>query len=58
MKQFTALSGVFRHDISKHSTVFNAVALLTQISIEVGEPLFEVNGYDDEIFYGIEAEAI
>ena len=58
IKQFAALSGVFRHDMTKHSTVFNAVALVTQISIEVGMPLFEVNGYDDEIFYGIEAEAI
>ena len=58
MKQFTALSGVFRHDISKHSTVFNAVALLTQISIEVGEPLFEVHEYDDALFYDLELEAI
>ena len=51
MKQFAALSGIFRHDMTKHSIVFNAVALVTQIAIENGEPLFEIEGYDDSIFY-------
>ena len=51
IKQFGALSGVFRHDLSKHSTVFHAVALVTQIAIESGESLFEIEGYDDNIFY-------
>ena len=48
IKQFVALLGVFYHDIAKHSTMFNDVALVIQIFIEVGEPLFEVNGYNDE----------
>ena len=50
-KQFGALSEVFRHDMTKHSTIFYAVALLTQLSIEDGEPLFQVEGYDDSDFY-------
>ena len=52
IKQFGALAGIFRHDLLKHSTVFHAVALLTQLSIEDGEPLFNVEGYDDDNFYG------
>ena len=51
LKQFAALSNVWRHNISKHSTAFHAVALVTQISIENGEPLFEIEGYDDQHFY-------
>jgi hypothetical protein len=50
MKQFGALSGIFRHSLDKHSNVFDAVALVTQIAIESGEPLFEVTGYDDTVF--------
>ena len=50
LKQFGALSGVFRHDMMKHSTIFHAVALLTQLAIEDGEPLFQVEGYDDSMF--------
>ena len=50
IKQFGALSGVFRHDLCKHSTVFLAAVLVTQISIESGETLFTIDGYDDDIF--------
>ena len=50
MKQFGALSGIFRHTIDKHGDVFDAVALVTQVAIENGEPLFEVTGYDDKVF--------
>ena len=46
-KTFKALSERFRHpvsliDMGKHQLVFMAVAIITQISIENGEPLFEV----------------
>ena len=51
LKQFAALSNVWRHHLSKHSTVFHAVTLVTQISIENGEPLFEIEGYNDQHFY-------
>ena len=48
MKQFNCLKNQFRHhDIEKHSSCFRAVAVLTQLSMEMGEPLFEVE-YSDE----------
>lgn len=42
MKQFQALKQAFRHDIQKHPMVFNAVANLTQLMLENGEPLFSI----------------
>ena len=41
-KQFGALSKVFRHEKEKHQPVFDAIAVLTQIAIGNGEPLYEV----------------
>jgi len=41
-KQFGALNRVFRHEITKHKSVFQAVAVLTQMSIQNGEPLYQV----------------
>ncbi len=35
------------HDIMEHGDVFQAVAVITQISINAGEQLFEVN-YSDQ----------
>jgi hypothetical protein len=46
LKQWSALNRVFRHRLSKHSPVFRAVANILQLSIENGEPLFEIE-YDD-----------
>jgi hypothetical protein len=45
LKQWGVLREVFRHDSSKHSMCFRAVAVLTQLSIENGEPLFPIKGY-------------
>lgn len=42
LKQFNALGQVFRHDLSKHKAVFDACAVLTQIGIVSGEPLYQV----------------
>lgn len=42
MKQFQALKQVFRHDLQKHPMVFSAVANLTQLMLENGEPLFRI----------------
>jgi len=43
-KDWQCLKRVFRHDISKHDSVFAAVAVITQLAIEKGgEPLFGVN---------------
>ena len=47
MKQFGCLKHKFRHhDFDKHAACFRAVAVLTQLAIEFGEPLFEVD-YSD-----------
>ena len=40
------LTQVFRHDIPKHAEVMYAVATITQISIENGEKLFQVDYRD------------
>jgi hypothetical protein len=37
---------MYRHDIMEHGNVFWAVAVITQISINVGKQLFEVD-YSD-----------
>lgn len=44
-KQFQILKQVFRHDIRLHQVVFTAIAVLTQISIENGDELFEIDEY-------------
>jgi hypothetical protein len=41
-KQWGCLNKLFRHQPSKHQSVFGAVAVLTQLAIENGEPLFGV----------------
>jgi hypothetical protein len=48
-KQWGILKQVFRGDISKHNQVFRFVAIVTQIAIENGEPLFGVD-YEDPDF--------
>ena len=42
-KQFNALQQRFRHDKEKHAHVFNAVAVITQISLANESPLFPVD---------------
>jgi len=46
MKNFEALTGLFRHDLRKHSSIFRAIAVITQLSIETGGPLFMVDYRD------------
>ena len=46
IKQFSALSGIFRHNLNAHSDFVYAAVVITQISIEMGEPLFQV-GYEN-----------
>lgn len=48
-KQWGCLSQRFRHGVVKHSACFRAVAILTQLSFEFGEPLFSVAEYNDTI---------
>ena len=37
------MKGVFRHDINLHHIAFAAVAVVTQVAISNGEPLFQVD---------------
>ena len=47
LKHWGVLEKVYRHDITVHGTVFYACAVITQLSVANGEPLFEVE-YGDE----------
>ncbi len=47
LKNWGILSQVFHHDIRHHREVFLACAVIMQITIEDGKPLFEVE-YDDK----------
>ena len=40
IKQFKCMDTVFRHDLSFHAACFRACAVLTQLSINNGHPLF------------------
>lgn len=44
-KQFGALKQVFRHDISVHRVVFESVTVITEMNIDKGDRLFDVDGY-------------
>ena len=46
-KKWNALKGVFRHSTSLHEDAFQAIVVLTQISIETGQPLFDVDTFDN-----------
>ena len=41
-KQFGCLRQIFRHPIEKHACCFRAVAIVTQISMQNGSPLFAI----------------
>ena len=45
-KQWNCLSRVYRHHLTKHQSVFAAVASITQLSLEHGAPLFSVEYHD------------
>jgi len=42
LKNWGILSQVYRHHIMTHGDVFRACAVVTQLTIQDGEPLFEV----------------
>ena len=46
LKNWEILSQVFRHRIMRHGDVFRACAVVTQLTIQDEEPLFEVE-YED-----------
>ena len=43
IKQFNCMSSVYRHNREKHHLIFQAVAVITQISFESGESPFQVH---------------
>jgi len=45
LKQWNVLCHVFRHNISHHGDAFRAVAVITQLSFDYGERLFQIEGY-------------
>ena len=47
MKFFAALCHVFKNGVEKHQDVVLAVAVLVQLCIQMGEPLFSVADYND-----------
>ena len=46
-KSFAVLTKSFRHELAKHSACFRAVAVVTQLNISNGNPVFQVE-YNDE----------
>lgn len=48
IKQFKCMQTVFRHDVEFHGDCFRACAVLTQLSINNGHPLFSVSEYEDK----------
>ena len=55
MKNWGALKQVWRHRFTGHADVFRAVAVVTQMSIENGEPLFQC-GYRDQPYGGDDSD--
>jgi hypothetical protein len=47
IKQFKVVAETFRHDLRLHGDCFYACAVLTQLMIETGHPLFAVGPYQD-----------
>jgi hypothetical protein len=47
LKAWGILGNVYRHDIREHGAVFFACAVITQLAVANGEPLFQVE-YGDE----------
>ena len=46
-KQWQILKQVYCHDIRVHRDVFAAIAVISQLAIQNGEPLFSVEYTDD-----------
>jgi hypothetical protein len=44
-KAFAVLREMYRHDITQHGYVFRAVAVIVQLSIKNGDPLFSTTDY-------------
>jgi hypothetical protein len=49
LKNFRCLDEKFRHSVTKHSSCFRAICVLTQLAIESGEEIFDAREYDDTL---------
>lgn len=49
LKNFNCLSTKFRHSDKKHGWCFRAVAVATQLAMELGEEIFDVREYHDNM---------
>ena len=49
-KQWSILKQVFRHELSMHGRVFTAIVVISQLAIQNGEPLFQVE-YNDTAYF-------
>ena len=47
IKTHNCLTEAFRHSVQQHAACFRVAAILTQIAIEQGEPLFDVNYHQE-----------
>ncbi len=45
-KIFSILRKLYRHKLNTHVSVFHSIATITQLAIEAGEPLFQLEYYD------------
>lgn len=48
-KQFKILKEMYRGDITKHGLAFRVCAIVTQLAIQMGEPLFSVDYEDPDL---------
>ena len=46
---FAVLTKPFRHDLGKHSACFRAVAVITQLILKNGSPVFQVEYHDEGV---------
>lgn len=49
MKNFKCMVERFRHPVAKHASCFRAVAVVTQLAMENGEPMIDMSEYDDRL---------
>ena len=47
LKNWGCLRQIFRHDRNKHHMVLQTAVVVAQINISIGNPLFQVNIYED-----------
>ena len=49
MKNYNCLNVKFRHGATRHGLAVRAIAVLVQLSMDLGEPLMDLDDYDDRM---------